>query len=99
MASQGAEGLVVAALGIFFIAGMRLFLTMGEGLNAAFGLRGRVRWYRAHGISLVLTVSIALLLLTALVLLGGGIQVQSETNSLPKSQGTLQQLVQPDRDL
>jgi membrane protein len=60
---------------IFFYAGSRLFLTIGEGLNVAFGHPHRMRRVRTYWLSLALTFSIALLLLLALILLVVGPQV------------------------
>ena len=60
---------LVGSVLVFLFAGSRLFLTMGEGLNAAFGLpvhQGRIR---AHWLSLLMTFGIILLLVTAMVLL------------------------------
>ena len=54
---------------IFLYAGSRLFVTMGEGLNVAFGHAPRARRVRTYGVSLVLTFSIALLLIVALIIL------------------------------
>jgi membrane protein len=54
---------------IFLYAGSRLFITIGEGLNVAFGHSPRARRVRTYWLSLALTFSIALLLLLALILL------------------------------
>jgi membrane protein len=54
---------------IFLYAGSRLFITIGEGLNVAFGHSPRARRARTYWLSLALTFSIALLLLLALILL------------------------------
>ena len=63
------SGLVLIGLLIFIFGGSRLFLTIGEGLNAAFGLPPRHRRIRAHWLSLLLTLGMMLLLLVGLVLL------------------------------
>ncbi len=54
---------------IFLYAGSRLFVTIGEGLNVAFGHPPRARRVRTYWLSLVLTFSIALLLIVALIIL------------------------------
>lgn len=60
--------LAFAAVLICIFGGMRLFVTMGEGISAAFGVTRR-RWVRAQGVSFLLTLGILALLLVALVLL------------------------------
>jgi len=62
-------GLASAALLVFLFAGMRLFMTVDSGLNSAFGIQKRRNWFKAQGVSLILTVGVILLLLLALVLL------------------------------
>ena len=54
---------------IFIYAGSRLFVTMGEGLNIAFGHAPRARRVRTYGVSLALTFSIALTMIAALIIL------------------------------
>ncbi len=54
---------------IFLYAGSRLFVTIGEGLNVAFGHPPRARRVRTYWLSLALTFSIALLLIAALIIL------------------------------
>ena len=54
---------------IFLYAGSRLFVTIGEGRNVAFGHPPRARRARTYWLSLALTFSIALLLITALIVL------------------------------
>lgn len=61
--------LVFVALFVFSFGGMRLFVTMGEGLSAVFGAEQPRRWISAQGLSLLLTLGILFLLLLALVLL------------------------------
>ena len=60
---------------IFLYAGSRLFVTIGEGLNLAFGHAPRARRARTYWLSLALTFSIVLLLLLVLIMLVVGPQV------------------------
>ena len=64
--------LVLASLVVLALAGSRLFLSLGAGLNAAYEITGPRRFWRQRGLALSLTVGVFLLLLTALVLLVAG---------------------------
>lgn len=68
---QQQDSTTYIALGVivFLYAGSRLFLTIGEGLNVAFGHPPRLRRVRTYWLSLVMTFSIALLMMLALILL------------------------------
>lgn len=61
--------LVLVSLAVLAMAGSRLFLSLGAGLNTAYGITGARRFWRQRGLALFLTVGVFLLLLTALVLL------------------------------
>jgi membrane protein len=58
--------LLLLNLAIFAFAGARLFVTVSEGLNSAFGLPPRYRRVRMFGISSLMPLVYALLLLLAL---------------------------------
>ena len=60
--------LIVSTILLAF-AGTRMFMTMSDGLNAAFGVPGRYRRWRARGIALLLTAAAVVLFLLCLVLL------------------------------
>jgi len=60
---------LLGSLLVFAFAGSRLFLTMGEGLNVAFGLPPQHRRARAYGLSLLMTLGMVLLMMIALALL------------------------------
>ena len=61
--------LIALGLALLGIAGSRVFLTMGAGLDAAYGVEVRRHFWKAGGLSLALTVGVSLLLLAAMVLL------------------------------
>ncbi len=61
--------LIVVGLALLGIAGSRVFLTMGAGLDAAYNVDVRRRFWKASSVSLALTVGVSLLLLAAMVLL------------------------------
>lgn len=58
--------LVLVNLFLFMYGGWKLFLTMGEGLNAALGAPPYARRWRAHGVSLIFSVAVVALLMFAL---------------------------------
>jgi len=61
--------LVLVNLFLFVYGGWKLFLTMGEGLNAALGAPPYARRWRAHGVSLIFSVAVVALLMFALAML------------------------------
>jgi len=61
-------GLVGAGLVLLGVVGVRLFLTIGAGLDAAYSVRRR-RFFKAGGLALGLTFGIFVLLLVAMLLL------------------------------
>ena len=61
--------LVIVNLFLFIYGGWKLFLTMGEGLNAALGAPPYARRWRAHGVSLIFAVSVVALLMLSLAAL------------------------------
>ena len=66
---EGSTTYIVLSLLIFFYAGSRLFLTIGEGLNVAFGHPPHLRRARTYLLSLAMTFCNALMLMVALILL------------------------------
>ena len=69
MQQQSSTTYIAISCLIFLYAGSRLFVTIGEGLNVAFGHPPRARRLRTYWLSLALTFSIALLLIVALIIL------------------------------
>lgn len=67
--AKSTTGLILGAVVVLGIAGSKLFLTIGAGLDAAFGVERRRRFGRAGAMSLAMTFGVALLLLIAMVLL------------------------------
>lgn len=67
--SHSTLGLMAVALTLLAVAGSRVFLTLGAGLDAAYGVEERRRFWRAGGLALLLTVGVFLLLVVAMVLL------------------------------
>ena len=61
--------LVLVALMILGYAGMKLFVTVSRGLNAAYGVEEHRHGWQVYGLALLLTLGAMLLLLLALVLL------------------------------
>jgi membrane protein len=61
--------LVIVNLFLFVYGGWKLFLTMGEGLNAALGAPPYARRWRAHGVSLIFAVSVVAMLMFSLAAL------------------------------
>lgn len=61
--------LIAFGLLILAISGSKLFLTVGAGLDAAYGVEQQRRFWLSGGIAFALTMGILLLLLTAMVLL------------------------------
>ncbi len=68
-------GLITIGLVLLGIAGSRIFLTIGAGLDATYDVEERRRFWKAGGLSLLLTLGVSLLLLMAMVLLGVGDKV------------------------
>jgi membrane protein len=66
---SSSTGLILVNVGIFIFAGARLFITISEGLNVAYGAPPRHRRIRAIGLSSVMPLIYVLLLLAALVLM------------------------------
>lgn len=68
---QGHSNASLAAIAtvVFIFGGMRLFVTLGQGVSAAFGTAARRHWAGVRGISFLLTLGVLALLLLALVLL------------------------------
>jgi len=64
--------LVAVNLFLFVYGGWKLFLTMGEGLNAALGAPPYARRWRAHGVSLIFSVAVVALLMIALAVMAVG---------------------------
>lgn len=62
-------GLPLIGLALLAIAGSRLFLTMGAGLDAAYGVEQRRTFWKSSGVALGLTFCVFVLLLLAMVLL------------------------------
>lgn len=60
---------LVSSLFVFLYGGSRLFLTIGEGLNIAFGHAPRTRRFRSYWLSITMTFGIAILLMLVLILL------------------------------
>ncbi|MCH9654774.1 MAG: YihY/virulence factor BrkB family protein [Planctomycetes bacterium] len=61
--------LIIAGLFLLSLGGMRLFLTMGTGLDAVFEVDHRRSFWKSGGLSLLLTFGVLLLLLIAMILL------------------------------
>lgn len=61
--------LMIVALVLLSVAGSQVFLTLGAGLDAAYGVEHRRRFLRASGVALALTFGVFVLLLLAMVLL------------------------------
>ena len=61
--------LIVIGLFLLSLGGMRLFLTMGTGLDAVFEVDHRRSFWKAGGLSLLLTFGVLLLLLLSMILL------------------------------
>lgn len=61
--------LVIVNLFLFVYGGWKLFLTMGEGLNAALGAPPYSRRWRAHGVSLIFAVAVVAMLMFSLAAL------------------------------
>ncbi|MBT6153170.1 MAG: YihY/virulence factor BrkB family protein [Planctomycetaceae bacterium] len=61
--------LMGVALVLLGVAGSRVFLTLGAGLDAAYGVEERRRFFRASAVALALTFGVFVLLLLAMVLL------------------------------
>lgn len=59
--------LIAVGLVLLGIAGSRLFMTMGAGLDAAYDVERRRKFWRSGGVSLLLTLGVSLLLLAAMV--------------------------------
>ena len=66
---RSSTSLVLVALMILGYAGMKLFVTVSRGLNAAYGVEEQRRSWQVYGLALLLTLGAMLLLLLALVLL------------------------------
>lgn len=62
-------GLMLGAFALLAIAGSRVFLTLGAGLDAAYGVEERRHFLRAGGIAFAMTFGVFVLLLLAMVLL------------------------------
>jgi membrane protein len=67
--AKSTTGLIVGAVVLLGIAGSHLFLTMGAGLDAAYGVQDSRHFGRASAVSLALTFGVPFLLLLAMVLL------------------------------
>ena len=61
--------LIIAGLFLLSLGGMRLFLTMGAGLDAVFEVDHRRSFWKSGGLSLLLTFGVLLLLLLSMILL------------------------------
>jgi membrane protein len=61
--------LMFVALVLLSVAGSQVFLTLGAGLDAAYGVEHRRRFVRASAVALALTFGVFVLLLVAMVLL------------------------------
>jgi len=66
---QSSTTYIASSVVIFLYGGSRLFLTVGEGLNVAFGHPPRMHRFRTYWLSLLMTFGITLLLMVALMLL------------------------------
>ena len=62
-------GLVLLALMLMSVAGSRVFLTIGAGLDVAYGVAERRHFWKSGGVALLLTIGVFLMLLIAMVLL------------------------------
>ena len=67
--SSSTTGIILINLFVFGFAGGRLFITISEGLNSAFGLPPRYKRIRAFGISSIMPLIYALSLLVGLALM------------------------------
>jgi membrane protein len=69
--------LMLASLLILGVAGSRVFLTMTEGLNLAYGVHETRRFWQVYGMAFLLTVGASLLLFVAMVLMVVGPMVSN----------------------
>jgi membrane protein len=66
---QSSIGLIAAGLVLFALAGSRVFLTLGRGIDRIWGEENRRRYLRARGLALLLAFGVLLLLLLAMIVL------------------------------
>jgi membrane protein len=62
-------GLIAGSLFLLTLAGSQVFLTITDGLNAAYGVRETRRFWQVYGMAFLLTLAASLLFLVALVLM------------------------------
>lgn len=62
-------GLLGASLMVLAVAGSRVFLTITDGLNAAYGVRETRRFWQVYGLAFLSTVAVSLLVLIAMTLM------------------------------
>lgn len=62
-------GVISASLVVLAIAGSRIFLTVTEGLNAAYGVRESRRFWQVYGLAFLSTIAVSLLVLLAMTLM------------------------------
>ncbi|REJ70121.1 MAG: YihY/virulence factor BrkB family protein [Planctomycetota bacterium] len=91
--SHSSATLAVAAVLVALYAGMRLFRTIGEGLNLAFGAPRR-RWARTQGVSILIAIGAILLLLIALMLMVIGPHLMRWLLGLLEMQGYQRSILQ-----
>jgi len=61
--------LIVVGMLLLGLAGSRIFLTLGAGLDSAYGVRQARRFWKSSGVALVMTLAAFLLLLVSMIFL------------------------------